>query len=172
MRMASTISYLLQAIVLVFVVVDSLRLQSYNRRGINNNYNHGLVFRIKNSRALLGNEGIDVSGLPFISKDLNQISTSPFGGVSDISNALIIAGGLGYFLYEKRPRGSARDDLIEVRKSNIPGANLGVFAKKFVGEGTVLGRFPGFLRSTEEALASSKHFSALSFSIIIIKGYL
>lgn len=106
--------------------------------------------------------GIDVSGLTFIPipEDFNidaVVSTSS-GSPSwtDLSNALIIAGGIAYFQYEKRPRGSARDDLVEIRKSKVPGGNLGVFSKKYIAEGTVIGVFPGYLLSTEDALASSK----------------
>lgn len=101
--------------------------------------------------------GIDVSGLPMvpIPEELQfDAITAADGTWNDISNALILAGGLSYLAYEKRPRGSARDDLIEVRQSNIPGANLGVFAKKVIPQGTTIGRFPGFLTTAEAALAS------------------
>jgi hypothetical protein len=108
--------------------------------------------------------GIDVSGLPFdpIPQDLPTDSmASAFGTPSDLQNALILAAGLGYLAYEKRPRGSARDDLIEVRQSTIPGANLGVFAKKIIPEGTCIGRFPGFLMTAEDALKSSTCTSSI-----------
>ena len=124
--------------------------------------NRGCSFASRRHRAAKGvtslQAGIDVSGLPFvpIPEDLQQLDV---GGVadgtwSDLSNALILFGGLGYLAYEKRPRGSARDDLIEVRQSKIPGANLGVFATKVIPEGTVIGRFPGFVATAEDALAS------------------
>ena len=106
--------------------------------------------------------GIDVSGLTFVpipeefGFDAVSSSSSGGGSITDLSNALIIAGGLAYFAYERRPRGSARDDLIEIRKSKVPGGNLGVFSKKYIAEGTSIGSFPGFLLSTEDALASSK----------------
>jgi hypothetical protein len=102
--------------------------------------------------------GIDVSGLPFVpipeDLQLDAAVSAADGTWSDLSNALILFGGVGYLAYEKRPRGSARDDLIEVRQSKIPGANLGVFAKKVIPEGTVIGRFPGFVATAEDALAS------------------
>lgn len=107
--------------------------------------------------------GIDVSGLKFIPipeefnfDTVTASSSSSSGSWTDLSNALIIAGGIAYFQYEKRPRGSARDDLIEIRKSKSPGGALGVFSKKYIAEGTPLGVFPGYLVSTEDALASSK----------------
>lgn len=82
----------------------------------------------RGSRGLvLHSAGIDVSGLKFIpipedfKFDTDAIDAAGGGGFSltDLSNALVIAGGLAVFLYEKRPRGSARDDLIEVRKSYV-----------------------------------------------------
>ena len=106
--------------------------------------------------------GIDVSGLTFVpipeEFNLDAVSSSSSGGGiwSDLSNALIVAGGLAYFAYERRPRGSARDDLIEIRKSKSPGGNLGVFSKKYIAEGTELGTFPGFLVSSTDALDASK----------------
>eukprot|EP00596_Hydrurales_sp_CCMP1899_P010110 CAMPEP_0119044252 /NCGR_PEP_ID=MMETSP1177-20130426/29949_1 /TAXON_ID=2985 /ORGANISM="Ochromonas sp, Strain CCMP1899" /LENGTH=566 /DNA_ID=CAMNT_0007014065 /DNA_START=229 /DNA_END=1929 /DNA_ORIENTATION=+ len=108
--------------------------------------------------------GIDVSGLtigpmPEEVVDILSASTTEVQW-SDLSNALIITGGLAYFAYEKRPRGSARDDLMEVKDSQVPGANLGCFAKKFIPKGTVLGRYPGFLRNMEEALASKENDDA------------
>ena len=114
----------------------------------------------RNGMALqVGPGGIDVSGMPFVPippelAQLQNVLSGPDNTLSDISNALILAGGLGFLVYEKRPRGSARDDLMDVRQSKIPGANLGVFAKKIIPEGTTLGRFPGFLVQAEEALAS------------------
>ena len=125
-------------------------------------------FRIGNSRLSYHRNGmalqvvpggIDIGALTFtpIPPELAQLQDVLSGPadntLSDISNALILAGGVGYFVYEKRPRGSARDDLMEVRQSKIAGANLGVFAKKIIPEGTTLGRFPGFLVQAEEALA-------------------
>lgn len=104
------------------------------------------------------NMGIDVSKLnlaPTPEGLLNAVGSST-GVWADASNALIIIGGLAYFAYEKRPRGSARDDLVEMRKSTIPAANFGAFSKKFIPAGTVVGRYPGYLRSMDDALASSK----------------
>ena len=103
--------------------------------------------------------GIDVSGLSLAPVPLDVLNTAvgSTGVWTDASNALIIIGGLTYLAYEKRPRGSARDDLIEKRKSTVKGANLGAFSMKFIPKGTIVGRYPGFLRSMTDALASSKY---------------
>ena len=95
--------------------------------------------------------GIDTSGL----NPLNTVVGST-NSWTDASNALIVLGGLAYFVNEKRPRGAARDDLIEMKKSTIPTANFGAFSKKFIPKGTTIGRYPGFLRSMTNALSSSK----------------
>ena len=65
--------------------------------------------------------GIDVSGLSLAPVPLDVLNTAvgSTGVWTDASNALIIIGGLTYLAYEKRPRGSARDDLIEKRKSTV-----------------------------------------------------
>jgi hypothetical protein len=104
--------------------------------------------------------GIDTSGLNILSDQeglLNAVVGST-NSWTDASNALIVLGGLAYFANEKRPRGAARDDLIEMKKSTIPTANLGAFSKKFIPKGTTIGRYPGFLRSMTDALSSSKDF--------------
>lgn len=125
--------------------------------------------------------GIDVSGLPKL--DMNLVPIPPelmadyassqdlslpipgfadgkFLGLDDVQNALIIVLGVAYITYEGRPRGSARSDLVDIRKSTIPGANLGVFSKKFITEGTVLGSFPGFVRKVEDALSKKSNDNA------------
>ena len=150
----------MQSIVLGLIVfvatwrsdVVSFRIGNF-RRSPCHHHRNGMALQV-------GPGGIDISGMPFvpIPPELAQLQNALSGPAdstwSDISNALILAGGLSFFVYEKRPRGSARDDLMEVRQSKISGANLGVFAKKTIPEGTTLGRFPGFLVSAEEALAS------------------
>lgn len=102
--------------------------------------------------------GIDTSGLNVL-PDQEGLLNAVVGSTNswtDASNALIVLGGLAYFANEKRPRGAARDDLIEMKKSTIPTANLGAFSKKFIPKGTTIGRYPGFLRSMTDALSSSK----------------
>ncbi|GLI66475.1 hypothetical protein VaNZ11_010318 [Volvox africanus] len=53
--------------------------------------------------------------------------------------------------YESRPRGWSRRDLLEVRQSNIAGR--GVFARAPIAAGTVLGAYPGRLRSALDMVA-------------------
>lgn len=76
--------------------------------------------------------GIDVSGLKVVPvpedmldlvQTTSQASSSSIGTgdlASDIQNFLILMGGIAYFVYEKRPRGNARDDLLDIRTSDIP----------------------------------------------------
>lgn len=52
-----------------------------------------------------------------------------------------------------RPRGWIQHDLLEVKRSNIPNAGEGVFAKKDIPRGTVLGQYPGRARSDTEMTA-------------------
>jgi len=50
-----------------------------------------------------------------------------------------------YYLHQQRPRGWARRDLVEVRKSPIAG--MGLFAKQRIPSRTVIGGYPGVLRT-------------------------
>jgi len=77
--------------------------------------------------------------------------------ISDAQNIALVVSGLCYLIYEKRPRGSARDDLIEVRKSAAIKNNLGVFAKTFVPHGTLAGVYPGFVKSEEYVYEASEY---------------
>jgi hypothetical protein len=93
--------------------------------------------------------GSSFGGGDFMSRNL------PVGNsVADLQNAAILLGGIAYLLYEKRPRGSARSDLLEIRRSNVPNANLGVFARSFIAANTVIGYYPGFLKKEDDALKS------------------
>ena len=76
------------------------------------------------------------------------------------SIAVLIAAGC-YFIYEKRPRGSAVVELVEVRKSTVPSANLGLFCKSFIPKGASLGFYPGVLTQAEFALKRSKIYVSL-----------
>lgn len=93
--------------------------------------------------------------------------------INDLQNTLIIVSGLAYYLNENKPRGNSRDDLLEVRKSiKIPN-NLGVFAKTFIPTGTVIGEYPGFVKTFETFQKSSKfnHIIILKFTAAIILIY-
>ena len=98
---------------------------------------------------------IDVSGLPV---DLSATDILQSANLRDAAtatqNALILLFGVGYILNERRPRGNAKTDLVEIRRSSVPKANLGVFTRTFVPKGTVLGTYPGFARDPEDALRS------------------
>ena len=101
--------------------------------------------------------GIDVSGLPVDLSPESIISSANLQDTtSTIQNALILVFGVGYLVAEKRPRGSCRNDLIDIRKSSLVSAGQGVFAKAFIPEGTVLGVFPGFVTTPEAALERKK----------------
>lgn len=119
--------------------------------------------------------GIDTSGLNILSdqEGLLNVVVGSTNSWTDASNALIVLGGLAYFANEKRPRGAARDDLVEMKKSTIPTANLGAFSKKFIPKGTTIGRYPGFLRSMTDALSSSKLYRAhYNQSVLFFKNFM
>lgn len=98
-------------------------------------------------------------------EELAAFTASQNGGVrgiginlSDLQNAAILLSGVGYVIYERRPKGDSREDLLDVRRSTIGGKNLGVFAKSFIPRGTNLGSYPGFVRSAEDAAARSEFY--------------
>eukprot|EP00607_Mallomonas_marina_P002112 CAMPEP_0182432854 /NCGR_PEP_ID=MMETSP1167-20130531/59344_1 /TAXON_ID=2988 /ORGANISM="Mallomonas Sp, Strain CCMP3275" /LENGTH=585 /DNA_ID=CAMNT_0024620863 /DNA_START=48 /DNA_END=1802 /DNA_ORIENTATION=+ len=84
----------------------------------------------------------------------NGVASNTGINVDDIQNAVVFLAGVSYILWERRPKGSAKSELIAIKKSNIPNANLGVFAAKIIPKGTVIGEFPGALKSMDDALAS------------------
>jgi hypothetical protein len=47
---------------------------------------------------------------------------------------------------------------------------LGVFSKKYIAEGTILGQFPGYMMSSEDAL-TSKVILSLGCSVISVAFY-
>jgi hypothetical protein len=102
-----------------------------------------------------------VEGLKTIPK-AQALSLNPktwLGEVSlanDLQNLAILVGAIAYFAYQRRPRGSARTDLVDIRRSAVPNANAGVFASTFIPKGTVLGIYPGFLVKIDKAMEKSK----------------
>lgn len=64
--------------------------------------------------------------------------------------SLALAMLLSFRLYERRPRGSLQPGLLEVRDSLVSGAGRGCFAAVDLPEGTILGTYPGRLRSAFE----------------------
>lgn len=109
-----------------------------------------------NALATQSPSSIDSTGL--------LIDTSSF---ADLQNAAIIMGGIGYLLFEKRPRGSARSDLIDIRRSSISNANFGVYATVFIPRGTILGCYPGYLVNLD-VLSTSNHYGTFSLSYFIL----
>jgi hypothetical protein len=104
---------------------------------------------------------LDPAGAISVLSGLSQNLQLWLSGGSDdrhvaVQNSLLVTAALGYFAYEGRPRGDARDDLVDIRKSLLIKDNLGVFAKSFIAQETVLGHFPGFIRTTEEVRRLSK----------------
>lgn len=88
------------------------------------------------------------------------ISTSNSINADDLQNIAVLLGAMGYVVWERRPQGSAKSDLIAIQKSTIKNANLGVFAVKTIPAGTIVGEFPGFVTSMNDALASKKDDAA------------
>ena len=101
---------------------------------------------------------IDLSQFPVDSSEIQKFAIENSDGdkLEVIQNALIIVAAIGYFIYEKRPYGGVNNDLVEIRKSLIPGGNLGLYAKSIIPAGVVIGTFPGFLKNVEVALNSKK----------------
>jgi hypothetical protein len=75
--------------------------------------------------------------------------------VSYIQNGAILFGVAAFIANEQKPKGNARIDLIEIRKSLKISENLGVFAKSFIPKGTSIGRYPGYILSVSESLSRS-----------------
>ena len=90
-----------------------------------------------------------------------------FSNTQDIQNIGILVAASSYLIYEKRPRGEANLELVEIRKSTIPGANLGLFAKSYIAEGSVIGKYPGYVRTLEQAMKKSNKFNLLYITTTI-----
>ena len=128
----------------------------------------GLAKRVTTGMSSSLRAGVDVSNLPIDAFDYEKIQALAIGsqssGIDDIQNALVLFSAAVYLTYEKRPLGSIKSDLVEVRKSTIPGAQLGLFAKEIIPEGVVIGTFPGYVKNTEEALKSKKDSKAIALA--------
>lgn len=100
--------------------------------------------------------GIDVSQINNIditaTQDLFSNSGNSNSMIDIAQNALIVLGGLSVYFLDSKPQGSCVSDLVDIRKSSIPGASLGLYATKTIPEGTVIGTFPGFVKPVEEAI--------------------
>ena len=71
-------------------------------------------------------------------------------------NMAIVAAGLGIFLFESKPLGSCNTNLVDIRRSSIPGANLGLYASRTIPAGTLIGTFPGIVKPLEDALGGKR----------------
>jgi hypothetical protein len=82
--------------------------------------------------------------------------------------SLALALLLSLRLYERRPRGSLTPGLLEVRPSLIAGAGRGCFAAVDIPAATILGTYPGRLRSAHDyalKLAHSPHVAQYCWTI-------
>ena len=66
------------------------------------------------------------------------------------------------FCIKHRPRGTARDDLLEARPSLVSGT--GLFARQDIGAGTILGQYPGRPRSSRDMLEKVERLGAIGVS--------
>jgi hypothetical protein len=117
---------------------------------------------------------IDVSTLPVdpsaaaaFSNSVRQAG-SPLSGLFDSSgssttlaldvaqNVAIMAAGLGTLFFDFKPQGSCNADLVDIRCSSIPGANLGLYASRTIPAGTLIGTFPGIVKPLEVALRGKR----------------
>ena len=147
-----------------------LKYPSFSRSSLSQQL---FIRRSKDRTAL--SMGIDVSGLKIVpipdadlqsmfesvSSSSSDMMMSPSGDLAtDLQNVAILMAGVGYFAYEKRPRGDARMDLLEIRRSSVPNAGMGVFSKQFIAADTLVGSFPGYITNVEDALKSKKSSDA------------
>ena len=86
----------------------------------------------------------------------DTFSADVYNQANDFQNLAILSAAVAYFAYEKRPRGSANSELLEVKRSTVKGGNLGLFSKDFIAKGTKLGCYPGVVTTVESALRKSK----------------
>jgi hypothetical protein len=96
------------------------------------------------------------------SSTIDTINTALLSNNDLQSSVGLLLAGAAFLTYENRPRGSAQEELIEVRRSSKISNNLGVVAKTFIPAGTIIGTYPGYLRKVDDFLKSSK-FSFLPF---------
>ena len=131
-----------------------------------------LLSRYDRGKAVQLRMGIDVSGLKVVPIPDSDVQAAFLGAaqssadsgssltsgdlLSDLQNVAILTAGIAYFAYEKRPRGDARTDLVEIRRSTIANANMGVFSKQFIAADTLVGCFPGYVMNVENALEGKR----------------
>lgn len=79
---------------------------------------------------------------------IQQVKQINLPVVQYLEVALAAIAGYAAGVWPNRPRGWCRKDLVEVGNSTVQGR--GIFARKFIPERTVLGAYPGRLRSAHE----------------------
>ena len=52
-------------------------------------------------------------------------------------------------------------DLVDIRRSTVENASMGVFSKVFIAKDTLVGKFPGYLMDAEEAIKSKVNEDAV-----------
>eukprot|EP01038_Epipyxis_sp_PR26KG_P013357 gene13357-17916_t len=109
-------------------------------------YDISLQFANKISLLSLTPEDLKSFGLTTNNNSPDVINNNAVTAQDLFQDSVIILGALLYQAYDKRPRGMSREDLIEIRKSTKIKNNLGVFSKKFITAGTVIGHYPGYIK--------------------------
>ena len=104
-------------------------------------------------------QAIDVSSLPVDPSAFASVpnADSMIGdSVSDLQTLPLLLAGAFYLAYERRPQGTCNKELVDIRKSSVPNAGLGVYASKTIPSGTQIGTFPGSVVNLDACLASKK----------------
>lgn len=111
---------------------------------------------LRQRRVLSVNVASPAVSNPDVVAQLQQYTQSSDDNQLIANTALLVSAGLAYTLYQNRPRGEARNELLQVRKSANIARNLGVHARTFIPKETVLGRFPGYIRDINSFVLHSK----------------
>ena len=115
-------------------------------------------------------QAIDVSSLPVDPSAFASVpnADSMIGdSVSDLQTLPLLLAGAFYLAYERRPQGTCNKELVDIRKSSVPNAGLGVYASKTIPSGTQIGTFPGSVVNLDACLASKKDDEARQRSRLI-----
>ena len=91
-----------------------------------------------------------------VEQTVTSTSTSSFA-VNPV-DLLLLSSAVLYVVYNGRPRGSLNTELVSVRNSLVVNG-LGLFAATNIPEGTILGSYPGYIRSLTSLKDISKKIS-------------
>lgn len=124
-----------------------------SRRGLNADTKLSVL---PNSGFFLGdsNVGIDLEALQ---RAIESPGTALDSSTSTLTSLALLATGVSVFLYDQRPVGSCREDLVDVRRSQYIKGGLGVMAKTFIPKGTIIGKYPGYKKSQDRFKYGSKY---------------